>query len=192
MAVLHRVGETEIFPVGKGVDDAEGELAALVADGMSPTRAGVLLDVSGETVSGWKRTKPEFDAKVEKGRALYVQKLVKRIDKAGETEWKAALALLERREPDEFGKVSTVKTVDPMEMERKRNASALELAESPLFHEFLRQEPAIEVAHGNLPPNFSRWGVSCGRDPMQRGGRESEKSENNAPMKKRANLKLLK
>ena len=63
-------------------------------------------------MSEWKRTKPEFAAKIEKGRALYVQKLVKRIDKAGEADWKAAMALLERREPEEFGKVSTVKTVD--------------------------------------------------------------------------------
>jgi len=130
------------------------EIAALVADGMSPTRAGVLLDVSAETVSAWRRTKPEFAVRIEKGRALYVQKLVKRIDKAGETDWKAAMALLERREPEEFGRVSTVKTVDAMEMERKRDASAMALAQSPLFNEFLRQEAAIEIGRGNFPPNF--------------------------------------
>ncbi len=133
------------------------EIAALVADGMSPTRAGVLLDISAETISAWKRTKPEFAAKIEKGRALYVQKLVKRIDKAGESDWKAAMALLERREPEEFGKVSTVKTVDSIERERLRNVSALALSESPLFHEFLRQEAAIEIGRGNLPANYFKF-----------------------------------
>ena len=67
----------------KYTEELAEAIGALVADGMAPSRAGLLVDVSKETVSEWIRVKPDFAARIEKARALYEQKLVKRIEVAG-------------------------------------------------------------------------------------------------------------
>lgn len=150
-------------------------IAELVADGMSPTRAGLLMDVSGETVSEWKRTRSDFAAKIEKAKARYIQRLVKRIDKAGETDWKASMALLERRAPDEFGRESRQKPVADPVMEQKaktnraRDAAALALSESPLFQGYLQQEAQIILARGETPAGFRIAGLERIPNPSDDG-----------------------
>ena len=125
-------------------------IAALVADGMSPSRSGVLLDVSKESVSEWIRTKPDFAAMIEKSRALYVQKLVKRVEAAGERDWKANMALLERREPEEFGRVATLKA-EVTDKREARDAAIDAFANDPMYEAFLRDEARIAFARGARP-----------------------------------------
>ena len=64
----------------------------------------------------------------------------------GEKDWKANMALLERGEPEEFGKVQTMK------MDTKTGGSYEDcvnaISESPLFAEMLRDETRVAAARG--------------------------------------------
>ena len=134
-------------------EELTDKIAALVADGMSPTRAGVLLDVSAETISEWRKSKPDFSVKIERGKAKFVQRLLARIEIAGEKDWKANMALLERLEPAEFGLRTSVRVETPDLAQGRKTAHQAMLAD-PAFLGFLRDEAkviAAKIERGQLP-----------------------------------------
>lgn len=79
-------------------------VAALVAKGLSPTRAAKVLRLSPDTVSRWRREHPDFAAMVDESESRFIGEMTECIATAAATDWRAAEALLSRRFPTEFAR----------------------------------------------------------------------------------------
>jgi (p)ppGpp synthase/HD superfamily hydrolase len=73
-----------------------------LGDGMTQRDASMLAGISEDTLCIWKRTNSEFSEKMGQKAIEYKQKLMKRIEKAGEKDWKATAWLLERKFKKDF------------------------------------------------------------------------------------------
>ena len=81
-------------------------IAALVEKGLSPSRAGMALKLSPDTISRWRREHPEFTTLLESAESLFIQRMTDTIATAAPKDWRAAEALLARRFPMEFARDS--------------------------------------------------------------------------------------
>ena len=73
-----------------------------LGDGMTQRDASMLAGISEDTLCIWKRTNSEFSEQMGQKAIEYKQKLMKRIEKAGEKDWKATAWLLERKFKKDF------------------------------------------------------------------------------------------
>ncbi len=73
-----------------------------LGDGMTQRDASMLAGISEDTLCIWKRTNSEFSEQMGQKAIEYKQKLMRRIEKAGEKDWKATAWLLERKFKKDF------------------------------------------------------------------------------------------
>jgi hypothetical protein len=79
-----------------------------LGDGMTQRDASMLAGISEDTLCIWKRTNSEFSEQMGQKAIEYKQKLMKRIEKAGEKDWKATAWLLERKFKKDFSQDPTL------------------------------------------------------------------------------------
>lgn len=88
------------------------KLCELVSNGMSATKSCDAVGLSMSTYSEWNRDKPEFTARIKRARSEGIASLLSTIQCAAKTgTWTAAAWLLERLEPETYGKQAA--TVPP-------------------------------------------------------------------------------
>ncbi len=73
-----------------------------LGDGMTQRDASMLAGISEDTLCIWKRTNSEFSEQMGQKAIEYKRKMMKRIEKAGEKDWKATAWLLERKFKRDF------------------------------------------------------------------------------------------
>ena len=73
-----------------------------LGDGMTQRDASMLAGISEDTLCIWKRTNSEFSEQMGQKAIEYKRKMMKRIEKAGEKDWKATAWLLERKFKKDF------------------------------------------------------------------------------------------
>ncbi|MHB1460443.1 MAG: terminase small subunit-like protein [Armatimonadota bacterium] len=84
-------------------------LCELVSSGMSVTRAVDAVGLSMSTYSEWNKDNPIFSARIKEARALGISALLSTIQCAARTgTWTAAAWLLERLEPETYGRQAAV------------------------------------------------------------------------------------
>lgn len=75
-----------------------------ISNGMTQKDAGILAGVSEDTISLWKKQKPDFSEKLLQKELEFKQSHILNIQiKAIEGTWQASAWLLERKFPKEFG-----------------------------------------------------------------------------------------
>ncbi len=74
-----------------------------IRDGQPITRAARLAGLNPETVHRWRKEDEEFGEAVEDALEFQIAVLTAKVDRASDTDWKAAAWRLERLRPDEFG-----------------------------------------------------------------------------------------
>lgn len=74
-----------------------------IRDGQPITRAARLAGLNPDTVHRWRKEDEEFDEAVEDALEFQIAVLTAKVDRASDTDWKAAAWRLERLRPDEFG-----------------------------------------------------------------------------------------
>jgi hypothetical protein len=79
------------------------EILQTIRDGQPITRAARLCGVNPDSVHRWRNEDPEFGEALEEALEFQIAVLVRRVDQASDTDWKAAAWRLERLRPDEFG-----------------------------------------------------------------------------------------
>ena len=73
-----------------------------LGDGMTQRDASMLAGISEDTLCIWKRTNSEFSEQMGQKAIEYKRKMMKKIEKAGEKDWKANAWLLERKFKKDF------------------------------------------------------------------------------------------
>jgi hypothetical protein len=104
----------------------EAILKALRA-GNTETNAAAYAEIHYDTCWMWKRHKPKFAEAIEKAQADAQALMVERVVDAAKTNWTAAAWWLERRYPQEWGKVERLEIT----LKDQIAAVAEELALSP-------------------------------------------------------------
>ena len=79
------------------------QILTLIASGTPVKDAARLAGINPTTLWRWRQADEELDRAVQAARAAFLQKLIERIDKAGETDWRASAWLLARSEPAAWG-----------------------------------------------------------------------------------------
>ena len=79
------------------------EIIQNIRDGQPITRAARLAGVNPATVHRWREEDPDFGEALEEAIEFHIAVLTRKVDQAGDTDWKAAAWRLERLRPDEFG-----------------------------------------------------------------------------------------
>jgi hypothetical protein len=74
-----------------------------IRDGQPITRAARLAGLNPATVHRWREEDEEFKEAVEDALEFQIAALTAKVDRASDTDWKAAAWRLERLRPDEFG-----------------------------------------------------------------------------------------
>ena len=74
-----------------------------IRDGQPITRAARLAGLNPATVHRWREEDEEFGEAVEDALEFQIAVLTAKVDRASDTDWKAAAWRLERLRPDEFG-----------------------------------------------------------------------------------------
>ena len=74
-----------------------------IRDGQPITRAARLAGLNPATVHRWREEDEEFKEAVEDALEFQIAVLTAKVDRASDTDWKAAAWRLERLRPDEFG-----------------------------------------------------------------------------------------
>ena len=74
-----------------------------IRDGQPITRAARLVGLNPATVHRWREEDEEFKEAVEDALEFQIAVLTAKVDRASDTDWKAAAWRLERLRPDEFG-----------------------------------------------------------------------------------------
>ncbi len=74
-----------------------------IRDGQPITRAARLVGLNPATVHRWREEDEEFGEAVEDALEFQIAVLTAKVDRASDTDWKAAAWRLERLRPDEFG-----------------------------------------------------------------------------------------
>lgn len=74
-----------------------------LGNGMTQRDSALLAGISEDTICLWKRNNSEFSEQMGQKLIEYKQKLLKRIEKAGEKDWKATAWILERKFKNDWG-----------------------------------------------------------------------------------------
>lgn len=90
----------------------------LAAKGLNQRQIAHILNVGPCTLSIWKASSGKLEEKFQKalsvGEAIGVKRRLERIEKAGKKgSWQADAWLLERRQPEQFGRRDSVRVSDP-------------------------------------------------------------------------------
>jgi hypothetical protein len=84
-------------------------ICELIAKGVPARWAAIQCGISQGTFFEWQAANPEFAERIKQARAAKVKKLVGRIWDDAQTSWVAAMTLLERTEPEDFGRTNKVR-----------------------------------------------------------------------------------
>lgn len=85
------------------------KLCALVSSGMSVTKAADAVGITTTTYTTWNRDNLEFNARIKRARAEGIASLLSTVVCAAKTgTWTAAAWLLERLEPETYGRQAAV------------------------------------------------------------------------------------
>ncbi len=109
---------------GKGrpcllTSELEAKLLSAIEGGLPLKQSAMLAGVCYETLNRWRKrgeiegAPPEFRhfcQALQRSEAIAMQRLVSQVSKAGNTDWRAAAWILERRHPNEFGKIERVES----------------------------------------------------------------------------------
>lgn len=87
-----------------------------LANGMTQRDCALLAGISEDTLCLWKRHNSEFSEQMGQKLIEYKQKLLKRIEKAGEKDWKATAWILERKFKNDWGSSARFDTSDLYDM----------------------------------------------------------------------------
>jgi len=68
-----------------------------LGNGLTQRDASLLAGISEDTLCNWKRTNSEISEQMGQKLIEYKQRLLKKIEKAGEKDWKATAWILERK-----------------------------------------------------------------------------------------------
>lgn len=98
-------------------EDLQAMLLSGIEEGLPLKQAAMLAGICYETLNRWRKkgesesAPPEFRhfcQALQRSEAVAMQRLVSQVSKAGNTDWRAAAWILERRHPDEFGKAEKI------------------------------------------------------------------------------------
>lgn len=106
-------------------------VADLVEKGVSPSRAGRILRLSPDTVSRWRVDYPEFAEMLDQSESRFIERMTQAIADAAPKDWRAAVELLARRFPAEFGRDSGGATRELAKPFVDRDEELRELAATP-------------------------------------------------------------
>lgn len=88
-------------------------ICKLLEEGCLQKQSAILSGVGETTFYEWMKVKPKFRESVERAIETYKQKLIKLVNAHSITDGRLAIDMLERRFPDEYGKVNKVQMLDP-------------------------------------------------------------------------------
>jgi hypothetical protein len=80
------------------------QITRALSSGAPLKYAAARAGISFETLCAWRARFPEFDLAVEQAVARGVEQRLKKIQKAGESDWRALAWLLEHCQPETFAK----------------------------------------------------------------------------------------
>lgn len=130
--------------------EREGILLKAIEDGLPLKQAAMLAGISYDTFNRW-RIKGESESAPDEFRdfckalrhseAIAMQRLVGRIQSAGETDWKASAWMLEKRFPDEFGKPQRIEHSGP----DGKPIQAMTTVEPEVLQRIKKQAGIVEV-----------------------------------------------
>jgi hypothetical protein len=80
------------------------DVVTRVQEGLPVKAAARAAGIDPTTLWRWRKDDEALDIAIHRARTMFVARQLARIDKAGETSWKAAAWLLERRHPADFGR----------------------------------------------------------------------------------------
>lgn len=83
-----------------------------LGDGLTQRDASLLAGISEDTLCLWKRTNSEFSEQMGQKLVEYKNMLLKRIEKAGEKDWKATAWILERKFKKDWSSTARFDTSD--------------------------------------------------------------------------------
>ena len=98
---------------GKFDDTRLDVLYKALSQGMTVKSACALAGISQQTYYQWVATKPQFTEMIQKAESEMKERALKVINQAAQNgQWQAAAWLLERREPNEYGRQDRVRIED--------------------------------------------------------------------------------
>src|SRR4029453_7794754 len=77
-------------------------LLAGLADGLSYKSACITAGIGVSTLSDWREKYPELEVRMEEAREVARQKMLQRIKRASENDWRAAVAWLKLSFPNDY------------------------------------------------------------------------------------------
>ncbi len=83
-----------------------------LGSGMTQRDASLLAGISEDTLCLWKRNNSEFSEQMGQKLIEHKQKLIKRIELAGEKDWKATAWILERKYKNDWSSTARYDTSD--------------------------------------------------------------------------------
>lgn len=116
------------FPIGRPTKYHPETVAAIVAAltmGNTRTDSALIAGINRDTFHEWMKAYPAFSVEVERAEARARQRAVAQLAKAGSRDWRAALAFLERRDRDSWGRQERVEMKIDMDAEIKRLAAEM-------------------------------------------------------------------
>ena len=106
-------------------------LADLVEGGLSPSRAAKSLRLNPSTIGAWRKQFPEFDEMIAAAESRFIAKMTSLVATAAVKDWRAAVELLTRRFPSEFGANAAAGSREEVAPQRDREAELIEVARTP-------------------------------------------------------------
>lgn len=165
MSQLEKNGKPDKRRRGKGTGRSKltaefiHKVEQLAAQGLNQRQIATILNVGACTISIWKAGKGKLEEKFQnalrKGEAEGIRRRLKRIEKAGvKGSWQADAWLLERRNPDQFGRNDRMRVSD---VEGNPIASTTVIAPTVVFIQPKKEEltesvidiPQIENGNGH-------------------------------------------
>ena len=114
------------FRIGRPSKYHPETVAAIVAAltlGNTRTDSALIAGINRDTFHEWMKVYPAFSVEVERAEARARQRAVAQLAKAGSRDWRAALAFLERRDRDNWGRQERVDISLDADAEIKRIAA---------------------------------------------------------------------
>ena len=111
------------FRIGRPTKYHPEIVAAIVASltvGNTRTDSALLAGINRDTFHEWMKVYPAFSVEVERAEARARQRAVAQLARAGSRDWRAALAFLERRDRDSWGRHERVEMTIDVDKEIKR------------------------------------------------------------------------
>lgn len=126
-------------------------LLKAIEDGLPLKQSAMLAGISYDSLNRWRirgesKSAPlefcDFCKALRHSEAIAMQRLVGRIQAAGEADWKASAWMLEKRFPDEFGKPQRVEHSGP----EGKPIEALAIVEPEVLQRMKKQAGIVEIA----------------------------------------------